>query len=172
MKKIILIFIMALGTIVSHAQKLSINTDVVMLATQTYNLGAEMTIGNRSTLGLTVFGNHNPYIHKDMKVVGVQPEYRYYFGGRPLYHHFVGVGLLAADYNVIHKHVRYDGYLSNKLALDAHAGVGLVGNSHTVTRMDGQAIELNDGSGLTREGFKSLHILPTKIGISLSYTIW
>ena len=79
MKKIILIFIMALGTIVSHAQKLSINTDVMMLATQTYNLGAEMTIGNRSTLGLTVFGNHNPYIHKDMKVVGVQPEYRYYF---------------------------------------------------------------------------------------------
>lgn len=185
MKKIILIFIMALGTIVSHAQKLSINTDVMMLATQTYNLGAEMTIGNRSTLGLTVFGNHNPYIHKDMKVVGVQPEYRYYFGGRPLYHHFVGVGLLAADYNVIHKHVRYDGYalgagitfgyvfaLSNKLALDAHAGVGLVGNSHTATRMDGQAIELNDGSGLTREGFKSWHILPTKIGISLSYTIW
>ena len=37
MKKIILIFIMALGTIVSHAQKLSINTDVMMIATQTYN---------------------------------------------------------------------------------------------------------------------------------------
>ena len=48
MKKIFLIFIMALGTVVSHAQKLSVNTDLMMLATQTYNLGAEMTIGNGS----------------------------------------------------------------------------------------------------------------------------
>ena len=81
--------------------------------------------------------------------------------------------------------MRYDGYalgagltfgyvfaLSNKWSIDAHAGVGLVGTSHTKTRMDGQLIELNDGSGLTKDGFKSLHILPTKIGISLSYTIW
>lgn len=36
MKKIFLIFIMALGTVVSHAQKLSVNTDLMMLATQTY----------------------------------------------------------------------------------------------------------------------------------------
>ncbi len=185
MKKIFLIFIMALGTCIAHAQKLSVNTDLMMLATQIYNFGAEMTIGNRSTLGLTVFGNHNPYIHDNMKVFGVQPEYRYYFGGRPLYHHYVGVGLLAADYNVIHKGVRYDGYalgagltfgyvfaLSNKWSIDAHAGVGLVGTSHTKTHMDGQLIELNDGSGLTKDGFKSLHILPTKIGLSLSYTIW
>ena len=101
---------MALGTCIAHAQKLSVNTDLMMLATQTYNFGAVMTNGYRSTLGLTVFGNHNPYIHDNMKVFGVQPEYRYYFGGRPLYHHYVGVGLLAADYNVIHKGVRYDGY--------------------------------------------------------------
>ena len=62
MKKIFLMLIMALGTVASHAQKLSVNTDVTMLALQTYNLGAEMTIGNRSTLGLSVFGTKNPYL--------------------------------------------------------------------------------------------------------------
>ena len=106
MKKIFLMLIMALGTVASHAQKLSVNTDVTMLALQTYNLGAEMTIGNRSTLGLSVFGTKNPYFHDNLKIMGVQPEYRYYFGGRPLYHHFCGVSLLAADYLVTHENVK------------------------------------------------------------------
>ena len=110
MKKIFLILVMTLSVFVSRAQQISVNTDVTMLMMQVYNAGAEMTIGNRSTLGLSVLGTKNPYIKKDMKLVAIQPEYRYYFGGRPLYHHFVGLGLLAADYNFVQKGKRYDGY--------------------------------------------------------------
>ena len=185
MKKIFLIFIMALGTCIAHAQKLSVNTDLMMLATQTYNFGAEMTIGNRSTLGLTVFGNHNPYIHDNMKVFGVQPEYRYYFGGRPLYHHFVGLGLLAADYNFVQKGKRYDGYalgagltfgyvfaLTNNLNVDLHAGFGLVRTSYTKTYLDGSTIYVNGTTRPTEEGFVGMRLIPTKIGVSLSYTLW
>ena len=103
MKKIFLILVMTLGVFVSRAQQISVNTDVTMLMMQIYNAGAEMTIGNRSTLGLSVLGTKNPYIKKDMKLVAIQPEYRYYFGGRPLYQHFVGLGRLAADYNFVQK---------------------------------------------------------------------
>lgn len=184
MKKIFLILIMALGTVASHAQKLSVNTDVTMLALQTYNLGAEMTIGNRSTLGLSVFGTKNPYFHDNLKIMGVQPEYRYYFGGRPLYHHFVGVSLLAADYLFTHENVNYDGYalgagltfgyvfaLSDKWAIDAHAGFGFIGTRHKKLHLDHPDLQLNNGS-LLRKGFSSCYILPTKIGVTLSYTIW
>ena len=87
MKRLFIAFLSVLAVITARSQAISVNTDVAMLALQTYNIGAEMTIGNRSTLGLSVFTNNKPYWHTDMKMIGVQPEYRYYFGGRPMYHH-------------------------------------------------------------------------------------
>lgn len=185
MKKIFLILVMAWGTLISHAQQISVNADMTMWLLQTYNLGVEMTIGNRSTLGVSVAGNYHPYFSKEMKVLAVQPEYRYYFGGRPLYHHFVGVGVLLADYNFKRNDVHYDGYavgagltfgyvfaLSNKLNLDVHTGVGLVRTSHKETHLDGTKIELDNGRRLTEQGFVGMRILPTKIGVTLSYTLW
>ena len=91
MKRIFVTFLSIIAVITANSQAISVNTDVAMLALQTYNIGAEMTIGNRSTLGLSVFANNQPYWHKDTKMTGVQTEYRYYFGGRPMYHHFIGV---------------------------------------------------------------------------------
>ena len=185
MKKIFLILVMTLSVFVSRAQQISVNTDVTMLMMQVYNAGAEMTIGNRSTLGLSVLGTKNPYIKKDMKLVAIQPEYRYYFGGRPLYHHFVGLGLLAADYNFVQKGKRYDGYalgagltfgyvfaLTNNLNVDFHAGFGLVRTSYTKTYLDGSTIYVNGTTRPTEEGFVGMRLIPTKIGVSLSYTLW
>ena len=186
MKRIRIFLVMVLGLFchTSQAQTFSINTDVAMLALQTYNIGAEMTIGNRSTLGLSVFGNNKPYFHKEMRMVGVQPEYRYYFGGRPLYHHFVGVGLLAASYNMAWGNKNYSGTawgggltfgyvfsLTNRLSIDAHAGVGLVFSHHRESFEDGSNLLLKNGTE-TKDGFLSYKILPTKIGITLSYSIW
>ena len=59
---------MILGVCCSaKAQSFAINTDLTMLALQTYNIGAEMRVGNRSTLGLSVFGNNKPYFHKELR---------------------------------------------------------------------------------------------------------
>ncbi|EFM01575.1 MAG: DUF3575 domain-containing protein [Hoylesella marshii] len=185
MKKIIIFLALLLG--VNHAAKaqtFSVNTDLTMLALQTYNMGAEMTMGNRSTLGLSVFVNNKPYFHKEMKVVGVQPEYRYYFGGRPMYHHFVGLSLLAASYDMTWNNRNYDGTawgaglsfgyvipLTDRLSIDAHAGVGVVFSHHKETMLDGSALVVN-GDAPAAEGFWSHRILPTKIGVTLSYAIW
>ena len=168
MKKIFLILVMTLGVFVSRAQQISVNTDVTMLMMQIYNAGAEMTIGNRSTLGLSVLGTKNPYIKKDMKLVAIQPEYRYYF-----------------DYNFVQKGKRYDGYalgdgltfgyvfaLTNNLNVDLHAGFGLVRTSYTKTYLDGSAIYVNGTTRPTEAGFVGMRLIPTKIGVSLSYTLW
>lgn len=185
MKKIIVFLAIMFGAFSNlKAQTFSVNTDLTMLALQTYNVGAEMTIGNRSTLGMSVFGNYKPYFNKDMRVIGVQPEYRYYFGGRPLFHHFVGVGLLAAQYDMTWNKKKYEGtawgagvtfgyvfQLNKRLALDAHAGVGLVFSHHKETMTDGTQLLLNDGKP-SQEGFWEYRVLPTKIGVTLSYSIW
>ena len=55
MKRIVATFLSIMSAIIANSQSISVNTDVAMLALQTYNIGAEMTIGNRSTLGLSVY---------------------------------------------------------------------------------------------------------------------
>lgn len=183
MKRIFIAFLNIMAATMAYSQAISVNTDVAMMALQTYNIGAEMTIGNRSTLGLSVFANNKPYWHKDMKVIGVQPEYRYYFGGRPMYHHFVGVSALAVDYNTKWKDTRYDGLavgagltfgyvasLSERWTIDAHAGFGLV-VFHQKKTTDGLP-DLETPSGINMEGgYTGYGILPTKIGITLSYIL-
>ena len=60
MKRIFIAFLSIMAATIAHGQAISVNTDVAMMALQTYNIGAEMTIGNRSTLGLSVFANNKP----------------------------------------------------------------------------------------------------------------
>lgn len=183
MKRCILSLTMGLIAVLVKAQMIAVNTDVTQLALQTYNLGAEMTIGNRSTLGLSFFTNNQPYWHKELKATGVQPEYRYYFSGRPMYHHFVGVSALAVDYDMKWGSVRYDGFaagagltfgyvvsLSNRLTLDAHAGVGLVMFHQKKTHDTLPELETTAGT-VAAHGYTGYQLMPTKIGITLSYII-
>ena len=109
-KKIGLLLFLLVGLFTQmQAQTFAVNSNLLLLSTQTYNLGAEITVGNHTTLGLSVFGNNKPYFHKGMRAIGVQPEFKYYFGGRPMYHHYVGIGLLAADYSITWGNRKYDG---------------------------------------------------------------
>lgn len=166
-----------------QAQAISVNTDLSMLALQTYNIGAEMTIGNRSTLGLSLFTNNQPYWDKDTKMTGVQPEYRYYFGGRPMYHHFVGVSALAADYDMKWGSTRYDGFaagagltfgyvltLGKRWTIDAHAGLGMVMFHQKKTKDGVPEFETTSGT-IAANGYTGYQVMPTKIGITLSYII-
>lgn len=61
MKKIIILLLALLPALTMKAQMLVVHTDVAALALQTYNLGAEMNINNRSTLNLDVMHTDNPY---------------------------------------------------------------------------------------------------------------
>lgn len=183
--KIGLILILLVGHFVGmRAQTFAVNSNILMMSTQTYNLGAEITVGNHTTLGLSVFGNNKPYFHKDMRTIGVLPEFKYYFGGRPMYHHYVGLGLLAADYSITWGNKKYDGTawgggmtfgyvvsLSKRWNLDFHAGVGAIFSHHKEFMVDGSELLLDDNTQ-AKGGFWEYRILPTNMGITLSYTIW
>ena len=172
-KKIGLLLFLLVGSFVQmQAQTFAVNSNLLLLSTQTYNLGAEITVGDHTTLGLSVFGNNKPYFHKDMRTIGVQPEFKYYFGGRPMYHHYVGIGLLAADYSIKWGNRKYDGTAwGGGMNLDFHGGVGAIFSHHREFMANGDDLLLDDNSQ-AKDGFWEYRILPTKIGITLSYTIW
>ena len=164
-KKIWLMAIVTLLPMKGSAQLLAVNTDVALLATQTYNVGFEMTVSNRSTLSLAVLGNYHPWVLSNMRCIAVQPEWRYYLSGRSMMSHFVGFSVLAANYDFTWKEENHHGDalgagvtfgyvlpLSERLNIDFHAGVGLIFYN-------------------SKEYKVSSIILPTKIGISLSYII-
>lgn len=185
MKRIILFLVVLLSISAVQAQSFSVNADVAKWLLQTYNVGAEMTVGNRTTMGIEVFGNNKPYFHKDMKTYGVAPELRYYFSGRPMYHHFIGLSALAMTYDVDWKDRSHRGDavgggltfgyvvpLSSRLTLDAHAGLGLVfyHEKTKFTDADRPALHQPNGNDAS-EAHSDYQILPTKIGITLSYII-
>ena len=78
MKKLLLIvFVALLGCRNINAQMLAVNTDALMDVMMTPSIGFELVTGERTSLGVNVLGNYKPW-GKDMKMVAVQPEYRYY----------------------------------------------------------------------------------------------
>ena len=100
------------------AQQVAVNTNVLLWGALTPNLGVELVTGEHSSVGLSFFGHKNPYGLKS-RLMGFQPEYRYWFNGRPMTREYIGVGMLLTTYDITWKEKNvYDG--------DA-VGLGLTG---------------------------------------------
>ena len=81
-----------------YSQVVGIKTNILMDATKTMNLGAEIGLSNKSTLDLYV--NYNPWKQQDgkmMKMLVFQPEYRYWLCER-FNGHFLGIHAHAGVY--------------------------------------------------------------------------
>ena len=183
MKRFISILMLTLlCTSKMEAQQLAIGTDVMLDLFQTPNIGAEMVTGERTTFGLNVFGNYKPW-GQDMKIIGVQPELRYWFGGRPMHKHFVGVGTIGASYDIFWKGKFYDGTaygagltfgyvynITNRLNIDAHAGFGIIGYKHKEYYQYDNYGDFTQG-GAVKTNATGHYTLPTRIGISLTYIL-
>lgn len=183
MKKLLLTVLMAAAMTHASAQKLAVNTDLAMDALMTPSLGLEMTVGNWSTVGINVLGNYHPY-GKKMKLFGVQPEYRYYFSGRPMHSLFVGVGALGMFYDVTRRNRVYDGVaygggitfgyvlnITKRLSFDFHAGVAavrydrkeyVVGDNYNTDYLEG---------GINKTNSHGYYLMPQRLGVSLTYVL-
>ncbi len=147
------------------AQQLAVGSDVALLATQTYNAALELTVSGRSTLGVSVMGNYHPWVHQDMRLIGILPEWRFYFSGRPMLYHYVGMTGLLANYDFDGKGEAHHG---------AAAGVGLT-FGYVVPLSQRWNLDLHAGAGWIWYHEKSQTvgtiILPLKLGVSLAYII-
>ena len=90
MKRLLSTIITVAVTAGLKAQLLALKTDALWDGLMTPNLGMEIVTGNKTSFGLSVFGNYKPW-GMDMKMVGAIPEFRYWFGGRPMMREFIGV---------------------------------------------------------------------------------
>ncbi len=164
------------------SQQLAFSTDMMLDALQTPNIGCELVVGERSTVSLNAFGNYKPW-GQDMKMLGLQPEYRYYFGGRPMHKMFVGAGAIAASYDITWKSKIYDGTalgagltfgyvfnITNRLNIDAHAGFGLIAYEQKESYVNDNFADFMPGGAIAANA-KGYYLLPTRIGVSITYII-
>lgn len=106
-----IIFPLLMLCVSSHeadAQQVAVKTNVLMWAGMTPNLGFEIVTGEHTSVDLGAFGHFKPY-GINSKIVGLQPEFRYWFNGRPMIREFIGIGALMTIYDITWKNTVYDG---------------------------------------------------------------
>lgn len=176
------VMLIAIGTSALRAQIVAVNTDLLMDGCLAPNLGVEFGLNSKSSLSLNAMYGKNAFF-SDIKLTAIQPEWRFYFSGRPMYHHFIGIGAVAASYDAHFNDKVYNGDgagvgvtfgyvlpISSHLNIDFHAGCGLFFYRQK---------EYFEAEGFDKymEGDQEVanahgsQILPTRIGISLHYII-
>lgn len=97
-KKLFIMLACLFASTLLYSQVVGIKTNILMDATKTMNLGAEIGLSNKSTLDLYV--NYNPWKQQDSKMTKMlvfQPEYRYWLCER-FNGHFFGIHAHAGVY--------------------------------------------------------------------------
>lgn len=183
MRKILLAICFAFTTVALRAQMVAVNTDILMDVLQMPGVGVELVVGERTTIGLNAFGGYHPW-GQTVKVLGVQPEYRYYFSGRPMNRWFVGIGGIVTSHDITWSGKVYNGNaaglgmtfgyvlsLSKRLNLDFHAGFGAI-IYRQKEYFEGDFYDIDYSiNGLQRTNARGYSLLPTRIGIALTYII-
>jgi len=182
--KILLVaMLLSLVCMETKAQLVVVNTEVTSDMLMAPSLGLEIVTGNRSSIGVNVLYSKG-LLGKDFKISAIQPEYRYWFSGRPINKWFVGGGGIAALFDVKRKGKVYDGYgfgigvtygyvwnLTERLSIDFHSGFGVF----FYTRKEYFATDNYDIDysldGVQRANATGYYLLPTRVGISVSYIL-
>ena len=171
---LIILFACCIGQV--KAQLLAVKTDLVLDCALTPNLNIELVTGSKTSLNATVFGNYHPW-GTDIKMIGVMPEFRYWFSGRPLTREFVGIALVGTAYDMTFgkKNFHGDAYgggftfgyafvLSTHWNIEAYGSIGAVYYHHKRYYTTDFAIE-------DRRNDYGCAIIPFKLGVSIAYII-
>ena len=167
------------------AQQVGVKTNALMWAMLTPNLGCEVVVGEHSSMDFTAFGHYKPY-DLDSKVLAFQPEYRYWFNGRPMIREYIGVSALVADYDMKIRNRSVGGkyvYDGNAVSLGITGGYAFLlgqkwrfelcgGFSFLVFRQK-QYYETDDYYVDTSVPANSVgyKLFPAKLGVSFTYII-
>ncbi len=169
---------------IAGAQQIAVKTDVLFDGLATPNLGLELVTGNKTTLGISAMGCSQPY-GKDINFLAVQPEFRYWFNGRPMTREFVGLGAIVASCRLQWKNEFYRGFaggigltfgytynISKRFNVEGYFGFGAVAYRHFDHESE-VPLETyyNDGDSKDYGNVTGYMLMPTKIGIAVSYIL-
>jgi hypothetical protein len=194
MRKILLILaIVALSATRGTAQIISVNTNAMLDAMQAPSFGFELVLNKRSTLAVDGFWG-NKIMGKEWKVLAFQPEWRLYFGGRPLFHHYIGAVGILAKYDIKAYAKQYHGHamgfgmsygyvwpVTKRLLLDFHTSLGFVARDERnymrntdysgYNMFDNEENVVDGDYPLIPTNSRATMLCPIKIGISVAYII-
>ncbi len=159
-----------------HAQLLALKTNALMDVAMVPNLGLEVVTGGKTSLNASVFGT--PYFWgKDVRLIGVKPEFRYWFNGRPLTREFIGIGGAITAYDITWGNQRYKGdayagaltfgydfILGPHWSMECHAGIGLLYYNQ-------QRYYLGDRVRDNYYNANGFHLVPYDIGVTFVWII-
>lgn len=178
MRHTLLYILLCTALVQARAQRLAASTDMMMDALMAPSLGVEMTTGERSTLGMNITGAYNPWGTK-LQVAAVQPEYRYYISGRPMYGLFAGLGGLVSVFDLEHHNKSYKGVnygagltfgyvarLAQRWNIDFHGSLAIVG----FARKDYPKASPDDDTPHPTNS-RGYYLMPSRLGISIAYII-
>ena len=162
-----------------HAQQIAVKTNGLMFAAMMPNVGCEFVVGERSSIDISAFGAVNIYGNK-AQIIGLMPEYRYWFNGRPMTREFVGISALGTSYDITWGDNIYQGdaagagvtfgyalNLSKGLNVEFHGGFGAVYFKQKQYYKNDNLEDYTNGTAQANAtGYK---LLPIKIGVSISY---
>lgn len=183
MKKILSIICAAVVSLSANAQMVALNTDLAMDALQAPSLGMEIVTGNKTTFGVNFIYAWKA-MGKNIEATIIQPEFRYYLSHRPVHGIFMGVGALGTRYDAEWSNKSYKGdafgagltfgYVYNitrRLSLDFHAGYGAVFYNQKEYFLGRTEPEETTVDGFPKANAHGYYLLPTRIGISISYVL-
>lgn len=164
------------------AQQVAVKTNGLMWAAMMPNVASEFVIGERSTVDLSLFGATSIYGNK-AKILSIQPEYRYWFNGRPMTREFFGVAALGTTYDITWGDHIYQGdafgagvtmgYVMNlgrRWNVEFYGGFGAVvfKQKQYYINDNFEDITENQAAHTNATGYK---LLPIKIGVAVTYIL-
>ncbi len=84
----------------AEGQVCAVKTNVLMWGGLTPNIGFEMVTGEHTSIDFSGFGHKNPY-GLTSRVIALQPEFRYWFNGRPMIREYIGIAALFTTYDMM-----------------------------------------------------------------------
>ena len=178
MRKIFVLMLVAFASVSVQAQQLAIKSDAAWDLMRAFNLGVDVVVGNRTTLGVSGYACNNTW-GKKLEAYAFQPEYRYFFSGRAMHQHYLGAGALGLYYrdknhaDQYSKTIAFGGglifgyimHLGKRWNIDFHACCGLF-----VYQKQRSALDAETGEWKHNQS-QALFPAPTSLGVSISYVI-
>jgi len=186
MKKILLVVLLSLGATATRAQMFVAGTEVTSDILMAPSVSLELVTGDKSSVVLSGFMTAGSWLKplKEATIKALQPEWRYWLSGRPVHKFFVGVGGIGALYDITLKGKVYDGYalglgatygyvvnITDRLNIDIHSGFGFLYYKRKEYYLhDNYDVDFSTG-GQLRANSTGYYLLPTRVGVSVTYVL-
>ena len=180
MRKILLTMLICLAAHgATRAQMLALKTNALYDLALVPNIGIEVATGSKTSVAVNGFATWYILGMSHAKAWGFVPEFRYWFSGSTFSKFYVEAGATIARFKVCPSATIYNGsaygaginvgynyWLTKRISVDFHGGVGLYYHSHArYLNTDQDLPEIPD------HNYKGWVVLPYQIGVSFVYIL-